>query len=75
MQFWQDVGLIEPGMIAVREFLIGKVRTPPIGPAPPPAGAVTSSGVASSDSRLTRNALCEGRGLRHPNGVSKGLTA
>ena len=28
MQFGQDVGLIEPGMIAVREFLIGKVNGP-----------------------------------------------
>ncbi len=26
MQFGQHVGLIEPGMIAVREFLVGKVN-------------------------------------------------
>ena len=28
MQFGQDVGLIEPGMIAVGEFLIGQVDSP-----------------------------------------------
>ena len=73
MQFRQHIGLIEPGMIAVREFLVGKVNGPAYQTRH--AGAVTSRGVASSDNRLTRNALCEGSGLRHPNGVSKGLTA
>lgn len=28
MQFRQHVGLIEPGMVAVREFLVGKIDSP-----------------------------------------------
>lgn len=63
MQFRQHIGLIEAGMIAVREFLIGKVN----GPAYQSWYAVRRSrdiqGRGQQRQQVDRNALLRGQGL------------
>ena len=73
VQFRQDVGLIEPGMIAVREFLIGKVN----GPAYQTRHAVRRSRYiqrrGQQRQQVDQKRLVRGQGLAAPQRRVKGI--